>query len=110
MDDLLILDQDRLTELYGILAGHRLRVVQEVSPRVVLVEGAAADLTAMAGETGVLSATARLADRGEPALGALSLTRTEDLFVKAWIQRQSSAEKSRPGDGLDWDSNGFSAP
>lgn len=34
----------------------------------------------------------------------------ESLFVKAWNLRQQEGFKERPGDGLDWDAEGFEPP
>jgi hypothetical protein len=35
---------------------------------------------------------------------------SEYLFVKAWSIRQQVKPKTRPGEGLDWDAEGFEAP
>lgn len=34
----------------------------------------------------------------------------ESLFVKAWSIRMADEPKPRPGEGLDWDAEGFEAP
>lgn len=36
------------------------------------------------------------------------LTPTEQLFIRAWLQRQ--VPKTRPGEGLPWDAPGFEPP
>lgn len=38
------------------------------------------------------------------------LDSTEELFAKAWMVGQQAKTKSRPGEGLDWDAEGFEAP
>jgi len=35
---------------------------------------------------------------------------SESLFVKAWNLRQQEKPKERPGEGLDWDAEGFEPP
>ena len=35
---------------------------------------------------------------------------TETLFIQAWSLRQQVVPKTRPGQGLDWDAEGFDAP
>lgn len=39
-----------------------------------------------------------------------SLNDTEQLFAHAWLLRQQTTGKQRPGDGLAWDAEGFSPP
>ncbi|MBC9034847.1 hypothetical protein IAG41_20850 [Sphingomonas sp. JC676] len=39
-----------------------------------------------------------------------SLSTTEQLGISAWNAREDLANKQRPGEGLDWDSEGFEAP
>lgn len=34
----------------------------------------------------------------------------ESTFIEAWEHRQSSGQKKRKGEGLDWDSKGFAPP
>ncbi|MEO5373454.1 MAG: hypothetical protein H7840_04155 [Alphaproteobacteria bacterium] len=113
MEELLILDQARAAEVRAAVAGRRLHIVQEASPRVVLVDGEAADLAALAGVAGVLLSGADLCGEStstEARLGPLGLTTTEALFVTAWIRRRTAPAKSRSGDGADWDAPGFAAP
>ena len=87
--------------------GSRYRVIQQVSPRVVIVEPTdevtKEDVRNMNGIEAVIEPGESLAaDRG----GAL--TDTEELFVKAYAQR--SPHKERPGEGLEWDAEGFLPP
>jgi hypothetical protein len=35
---------------------------------------------------------------------------SESLFVKAWTLRNREGSKERPGEGLDWDAEGFEPP
>ncbi len=113
METLLILDQERTPELRSAITRHGLRIVQEISPRVVLVEGETANLTATIREPGVLSISSSLSSQNEPAGILANLTTAETLFVNAWIQQQTKTNKTkkkRPCDGLDWDTPGYAAP
>jgi hypothetical protein len=38
------------------------------------------------------------------------LDSAEELFATAWVMRQQTKTKIRPGEGLDWDAEGFEAP
>jgi hypothetical protein len=85
----------------------RYRVTQTVSPRVVIVEPAA---DATKEELQTMNGVQAVLDPGESA--ALDVRRTlsdtEALFVDAYAQRGRS--KQRPGEGLDWDAEGFLPP
>ena len=80
---------------------------QKVSPRVVIVEPAGdatkEELQTMTGVKAVLEPGERL---GADLRG--TLTDTEALFVDAFAQR--ARHKERPGEGLDWDAEGFLPP
>lgn len=110
MEDLLILHRESVVDLRAAITGRGLRIMQQASPRVVLVEGDAENFATAIREQGVLSVTESLSGQGEPALKETNLTATESLFVRAWIHRQATPDKKRPADGLDWDAPGFSAP
>jgi hypothetical protein len=83
------------------------RVTQRVSPRVVIIEPhgdtTKEELQAMNGVEAVL-------EPGESPAGEVrkTLTDTEALFVDAHAQR--ARHKERPGEGLDWDAEGFLPP
>jgi len=110
MEDLLILSEKRSQALRSQIVGNRLHIVQEASPRVVVVEGERDRLDAVARQPGVTSASDHLRRRDEAALASPDLDTGERLFVKAWLSRQRGTVKERVGDGLPWDSPGFSAP
>ena len=81
------------------------RVTQQMSPRVVIIESEAPrdELQAMQGVQAVL-------EPGESAAEEVrnTLTSAEDLFVAAYTQRARA--KERPGEGLNWDAEGFLPP
>lgn len=107
MEDLLILDQDRAPHLQALIAQRGLRVVQQASARVLVVEGEAGAVAALAQEAGVRSGQAPPMAEALPELG---LTPGETLFIRAWLQRCDQGEKTRDWDGCPWDTSGFSAP
>ena len=92
-------------------ASGRCRVTQKVSPRVMLVEATSgeptgdlkAELEALPGVDAILTPGD---SPGEEWIA--SLTRAEALFVQAFLRR--SRPKERPGEGLDWDAEGFLPP
>lgn len=107
MEDLLILDQDRAPHLQALISQRGQRVIQHASARVLVVEGEAGAVAAIAQEAGVLSG------QGQPvaeALPELGLGIGETLFIKAWLCRRAQGEKTRTGDGLEWNTPGFSPP
>ena len=86
----------------------RCRVVQQISPRVVIIETTDLVWKEKMRETHGVEA---VLDPGESpsvisVITSRMLTETEALFVNAYAQR--SPHKQRVGDGLDWDSEGFS--
>lgn len=110
MEDLLILDKRQAPLLHAAVLSGALRIVQQASARVVLVDAAAADLVKISQQAGVHSGLAHVAAENSQALTVLDLTASERLFVKAWLLRQTASDKDRTGDGLDWDAPGFSPP
>ncbi|MGE5506606.1 MAG: hypothetical protein ACM31L_19440 [Actinomycetota bacterium] len=110
MEDLLILDKGQTPLLRSAVSKGILRILQQASARVVLVDGADADLKAISRRAGVHSGLAHLATLNPQALAALDLTASERLFVKAWLLRKTAGDKSRTGEGLDWDAPGFAPP
>ena len=85
----------------------RYRVTQKVSPRVMLIEPAddatREELEAADGVAAVVTPGGSL-----DAAVRETLTEIESLFVGAYAQR--SRPKERPGEGLDWDAEGFLPP
>jgi hypothetical protein len=83
----------------------RCHVVSALPPRLLVVEAdehAAHALRLLPGVADVISWPANtLPD---------VLNETERLFVHAWRQNQSTPDKPRPGDGLNWDAEGFVPP
>lgn len=100
---LLILDaQQSLTAAPG-----RWRVTQKVSPRVVIVEvmdGSATDaLRSAQPAVAVLEAGETIPDDVRE-----TLTPNEAMFAEAFARR--AQPKTRRGEGLDWDAEGFLPP
>lgn len=91
----------------GDSTGGRYRVSQQVSPRVVIVE-LANDATKE--ELQMMSDVEAVFEPGERPSDDLvgTLTETEVLFVEAYTQQ--TKPKERPGEGLDWDAEGFLPP
>jgi hypothetical protein len=83
--------------------GERLRVVQQLPPRVLLGTGSESAIAQVAELPGVSAVVRRDAAPLPP-----DLTAEERLFAGAW--RSRGTEKHRPGDGLNWDAPGFTAP
>lgn len=79
-------------------------VLQAAGERVLLVEAENADtLRALAEVRSVTS--------GAPDADALDgLDAGERLFAEAWGLQAGMADKQRPGEGADWDAEGFEAP
>lgn len=78
-------------------------ITQALRPRLVLIQdvpGVQERLTGIAGVAGVY--------RSVPSDLPANLTFAERVFISAWEARQRP--KSRPGEGLSWDSPGFVAP
>ena len=92
------------------VAGHlaeRYRITQRASPRVLIVEGANG---AVKDELQRIEGVKAVLEPGErpPSELRRSLSAAELIFVDAYAQR--GASKSRPGDGLAWDTEGFLPP
>lgn len=65
----------------------------------------------IAGEPGALAGLGVLVADGETAPDpGPGFTETEAMGIHAWNARSEMAGKSRPGEGLAWDSPGFDAP
>jgi|GEM_PF-3270479 len=127
MEALLVLDHTKEAALRRDLGTHALRIVQEASSRVVVVEGAAegvhaftqcGDVHAVAVPLGStppsspLAGTAADVGTGAGGMAALNLTSGEALFIRAWLRRQTAASRpaGRIGDGASWAAPGFQAP
>lgn len=83
----------------------RCRVVSALPPRLLVVEAdeqLAQELRVLPGVEDVIGG----ANNTLPN----SLNESELLFVQAWQQSRHMDDKSRPGEGLNWDAEGFSAP
>ena len=83
----------------------RCRVVSALPPRLLVVEAdeqVAQDLRALPGVDDVISGTNNILPS--------SLNDSEQLFVQAWQQSRHLDDKARPGEGLSWDAEGFTAP
>lgn len=81
------------------------RVVSALPPRLLVVEAderVAHGLRALPGVANVIDATAGILPD--------SLNETERLFTQAWQQGRQMQDKQRPGDGLNWDAEGFLPP
>jgi hypothetical protein len=93
---LVLIDSGRSREALAALRAVA-DVPQTLPPRLALVvaPGGADDLAAIVGVVGVY------ADGAPPEDVMAALNDTEQLFVRAWVER--SKDKDRPGDGLPWD-------
>ncbi|HEV7881627.1 hypothetical protein [Bradyrhizobium sp.] len=85
----------------------RYRVIQKVSPRVVIVEPLG---DATKEEMGTIEGVDVVLEPGERLVRDVSgaFSDAEMLFIEAYAQR--SRDKRRLGDGLDWDADGFLPP
>jgi hypothetical protein len=83
---------------------HPVTVVQQLPPRLVVIEADDAALAELRGHPDVLG----IGDPDLPTALVAALTETERLFVDAWVV--GGRPKSRRGDGLSWDAPGFSPP
>jgi hypothetical protein len=100
-EHLIILESSLANQALGQLEAVA-TVTQVLPPRLVLIRadsGVRERLIGIAGVMGVYNVT-------PPGLPS-DLTRMERVFISAWEARQ---RKSRPGEGLPWDSPGFVAP
>ena len=78
-------------------------VLQQAGDRVFLVAGT--DAESLRNAPGVAFA----AEVPPPNEAIEGLTEEEQLFVDAWLLRRTQT-KSREGEGLDWDAEGFEQP
>lgn len=109
MESLLVLDASACDARRHDVRRHDLRIVQEASPRVLLVSGTADGVHALEALPGVWAVTAP-PDGIAEKLAALDLSPTETLFVRAWLRRRAEAPRRRKGTGELWDAPGFDAP
>ena len=109
MDELVILHGPRRNQARKSLA-KSLRVVQEVSPYVVVVSEDESTISRFAQCTGSSVWLASTLDSEDPALDS-ELTPAEHLFVDAWLRRLRPSEtKRRIGEGFNWGTHGFKGP
>ncbi|KMO10998.1 hypothetical protein [Methylobacterium platani] len=76
----------------------------EFSDRVFVVEGEMPVIDALKALPGI-----RTPAQLDPAAQA-RLSSGERLSLRAWSERERAARNARPGDGLNWGSEGFRAP
>jgi hypothetical protein len=108
MDVLMILSGDATPGLRAEIE-NRAKIVQEASPRVLVVSGDPAEIRRLATSPDVTSDEELAGPVGSAAHDRL--TPSERLFVDAWIERRASAgQKRRVGEGLSWGAPGFEAP
>lgn len=81
----------------------RVKISQELPPRLVVVEGDADGIRAATGVSGVI-----LASRATEL--ELSLTPAEKIFVAAWRAGRDLQAKVRLHEGVNWGAKGFSGP
>ena len=83
----------------------RCRVVSALPPRLLVVEAdeqVAQELRVLPGVDDVIS--------GMHNIPSSSLNESEQLFVQAWQRSRHLDDKQRPGEGLNWDAEGFLPP
>jgi hypothetical protein len=103
MQELFILDPAYLEKLKPEIQA-KLSVVQEIPPRMMVVEGDPADIRSAAKLPGVQPCSDVMS---ADALGSLS--DSERLFFDSWKQRTES-KKDRKFEGLNWGAKGFEGP
>lgn len=100
---LVVLDAEHPEDLRAELGAYG-RVTQSVSPRVPVL----GQLTDRSTEDLVVTDGVLAVTKGAlPPEVIEKLDPQEALWASAWAQRQP---KSRPGEGLDWDAEGFESP
>ena len=103
--EILIMIQDNATkEEQQRIA--ELTVLQEISPRVKVIEGS----NEITKEINKLSGVTLLTEETWNEALAQSLTEVERLFVEAWQLKQQLGTKQRPGEGAPWDDPNFQPP
>lgn len=80
------------------------RVIQQLPPGLAIVAAPVSDLGTLPAHPGVHAVFAGAV----PPADLERLDPTARAFAAAWNARQDP--KSRPGDGLSWDTPGFDAP
>ena len=102
---LAILSEERAEATLDVLRA-RFAVSQVASPQLVILRVRPEQMEQVQAMEGVEQVFA-----GEIPPEMLDrLDSTETLFAKAWASRQQAETKSRAGDGLDWDAEGFEPP
>lgn len=104
MEILIIIQEDISEEEQRRI--NELTVLQEISPRVKVVEGSPEILEELAQLSGVSVPTE---ESWNEAL-AQPLTAEERLFAEAWQLKQQMGTKQRPGEGASWDDPDFQPP
>ena len=79
-------------------------VTQRLPPRLAIVEGEPDRLASIHGIPGIIS----MFEGSVPEAMLRQLNPTERLFAEAWAE--SRRPKSRIGEGLPWDAEGFEPP
>ena len=97
---LLILDENASDEIL-----QSQRVLQQISPRVVIIESERPrnEVEGMKGVQAVVEPGESMSEDVRDML-----TSSEALFADAYTRRARA--KERPGEGLDWDAEGFLPP
>jgi len=88
----------------GLALAGNFRMIQQLLPRLAVVQTDADGLARLRGMPGV---TAVIEDR-VPVNVLRQLTPAERTFAEAWIAGRQP--KQRPGEGLPWDTEGFQPP
>ena len=103
MDELVILRGPDLLRTRAKIE-QKLRITHEITPRVFVVDGEQAEITALLGDPDIGFAEALLREGTAPP----DLTQAERLFAEAWLKRREP--KQPRGEGLNWGSKDFDAP
>lgn len=77
-----------------------------LSPRVFVLQASSPTVEAISDLPGVV-----LASAGEiPEEALLGMSEAEATQIAAWNLRIAQKDKTRPGEGMEWDAEGFEAP
>ena len=82
------------------------RITMLLSPRIFVVEGDKERAKALSTTPGITFATVGAV----PESLIAGFSDIEALHIGAWNLRILQGKKDRPGEGLDWDAEGFEAP
>lgn len=85
-------------------ASEYVRMTQHLPPRIAVAEGNRSQLDAVRALPDVFG----VFEKDIPGAVLQKLNPTERLFVEAWVLAREP--KSRPGEGLPWDADGFESP